>query len=40
MRPDSDIWLRQYFVDRLGALDRERAGWLATCPRWMSGIRG
>ena len=25
MRPDSDIWLRQYFVDRLGALDRERA---------------
>ena len=30
MRADSDIWLRQYFVDRLGALDRERAGWLGT----------
>ena len=30
MKADSDIWLRQYFVDRLGALDRERAGWLGT----------
>lgn len=25
-----DLWLRRYFVDRLGALDREREGWLAT----------
>ena len=27
---DSNLWLRRYFVDRLGALDREREGWLAT----------